>query len=176
MRVSTHSRPRAAGLSLGGIFGSTISFNTQPPEGGWIHILTSTGHARRFNTQPPEGGWFSTPQMLLSKSKFQHTAARGRLVSNMLTLLRVQWFQHTAARGRLGNVFAVRRCQGRVSTHSRPRAAGSKYKQHSTKLLLFQHTAARGRLDTGALDQVMPLAFQHTAARGRLARIDCELI
>ena len=34
-----------------------VSFNTQPPEGGWKrnvrHLKTHVG----FNTQPPEGGW-----------------------------------------------------------------------------------------------------------------------
>ena len=34
-----------------------LSFNTQPPEGGWILRLTLRGISLRFNTQPPEGGW-----------------------------------------------------------------------------------------------------------------------
>ena len=58
----------------------SISFNTQPPEGGWVQVAVPNGgkfvvstHSRPkaagrprnrkqydrngFNTQPPEGGW-----------------------------------------------------------------------------------------------------------------------
>ena len=34
-KVSTHSRPKAAGFGFGRIRGVVCSFNTQPPEGGW---------------------------------------------------------------------------------------------------------------------------------------------
>ena len=56
--VSTHSRPKAAGCPNIGFSMVSESFNTQPPEGGWI--LTAIGERNRasFNTQPPEGGWF----------------------------------------------------------------------------------------------------------------------
>ena len=33
--VSTHSRPKAAGPRAGFLFVQFVSFNTQPPEGGW---------------------------------------------------------------------------------------------------------------------------------------------
>ena len=37
-----------------------MSFNTQPPEGGWsIHCQFSAAE-KSFNTQPPEGGWPSS--------------------------------------------------------------------------------------------------------------------
>ena len=78
--VSTHSRPKAAGLSRPFMSRQQASFNTQPPEGGWLPFLCSnrqmylfqhTAARRRlanasrnlinkcwcFNTQPPEGGW-----------------------------------------------------------------------------------------------------------------------
>ena len=55
--VSTHSRPKAAGvlklLPIQLIFG----FNTQPPEGGWVTLVIAFNGLLRFNTQPPEGGW-----------------------------------------------------------------------------------------------------------------------
>ena len=35
-----------------------ISFNTQPPEGGWAAKQANQNDQQRFNTQPPEGGWF----------------------------------------------------------------------------------------------------------------------
>ena len=33
------------------------SFNTQPPEGGWMGLLSGFSARTGFNTQPPEGGW-----------------------------------------------------------------------------------------------------------------------
>ena len=78
--VSTHSRPKAAGLKFPLFFPYTDCFNTQPPEGGWTTVSSAdwaglgfqhTAARRRlerlrlparrsflsFNTQPPEGGW-----------------------------------------------------------------------------------------------------------------------
>ena len=37
--VSTHSRPKAAGKYSGLVRGKEYSFNTQPPEGGWLTYL-----------------------------------------------------------------------------------------------------------------------------------------
>ena len=37
---------------------SISSFNTQPPEGGWLPSPIRRCKATSFNTQPPEGGWF----------------------------------------------------------------------------------------------------------------------
>ena len=83
-KVSTHSRPKAAGLCANFGADGILCFNTQPPEGGWILLacqLTCAAEfqhtaARRrlgrswfvsvrllcFNTQPPEGGWPARPR------------------------------------------------------------------------------------------------------------------
>ena len=55
--VSTHSRPKAAGLGLGQIL--------------QLH--------QGFNTQPPEGGWVIGTVWVVKGLQFQHTAARRRL-------------------------------------------------------------------------------------------------
>ena len=55
-----------------------------------------------------------------------------------------------------------------VSTHSRPKAAGTKVRG-ALKTTLFQHTAARRRLDTTMPPNTGADVFQHTAARRRLA-------
>ena len=55
--VSTHSRPKAAGHLLRAIENGYSSFNTQPPEGGWACGLAALFAKSCFNTQPPEGGW-----------------------------------------------------------------------------------------------------------------------
>ena len=57
VQVSTHSRPKAAGPTTWICRESSICFNTQPPEGGWII------------------DWFQNTV----ESRFQHTAARRRL-------------------------------------------------------------------------------------------------
>ena len=146
-QVSTHSRPKAAGASHQMRLTKKLSFNTQPPEGGWRHTicavliypLVSThsrpkaagkrGMRRRlrlncFNTQPPEGGWVEQP--------------------------------------------TDQPCRIDVSTHSRPKAAGAfsilypcrrscfntqppeggwlPHKQNKHGFPQFQHTAARRRL------------------------------
>ena len=104
-----------------------FSFNTQPPEGGWRfkksqkkgsrRVSThsrpkaagsaSTGFSNRqtfcFNTQPPEGGWTIHNTFNEFRYLFQHTAARRRLDS-----------KSNDGRKTCG-----------VSTHSRPKAAGS---------------------------------------------------
>ena len=78
------------------------SFNTQPPEGGWISNTMSVYTSACFNTQPPEGGWFFTASMRLAFS----------------------WFQHAAARRRLGMPDMAMPTSVAVSTRSRPKAAG----------------------------------------------------
>ena len=110
-------------------FNNNVSFNTQPPEGGWYagpemtqEKLAVSTHSRPkaagapippafglgycFNTQPPEGGWLKG----------------GYYAFNLLK------FQHTAARRRLANYDDERVEQIIVSTHSRPKAAGASLK------------------------------------------------
>ena len=143
--VSTHSRPKAAGgrygLGLGGVSG----FNTQPPEGGWVGHQSNMRYDCRFNTQPPEGGWLFFPSIVIMASMFQHTAARRRLVPSLYSRSPSFLFQHTAARRRLAASSEQRDSKNRVSTHSRPKAAGAGLPIDGTEQW-FQHTAARRRL------------------------------
>ena len=122
-RVSTHSRPKAAG------------------ERHEHHCP----HRRRFNTQPPEGGWTSSNLPSASSLKFQHTAARRRLGHTATADLCSGLFQHTAARRRLVMIWLriglLRRFQ---HTAARRRLDAG---QHSRLAYAqFQHTAARRRL------------------------------
>ena len=101
MTVSTHSRPKAAGLNKS-LFFQLFQFQ-------------HTAARRRLDTH------------IEAKHRhegFQHTAARRRLGRRDLDNMHASMFQHTAARRRLvgfnagGSVFKP------VSTHSRPKAAG----------------------------------------------------
>ena len=77
-----------------------------------------------FNTQPPEGGWLPAFVMLRTSCGFQHTAARRRLGCAACCSSLYGLFQHTAARRRLAGNPALRLLIFGVSTHSRPKAAG----------------------------------------------------
>ena len=142
-KVSTHSRPKAAGQRLGILQSQHERFNTQPPEGGCNDFTfcrcrycvsthsrpkaaaknTARRNTRRsFNTQPPEGGCRVNRKGQVI-SPFQHTAARRRLASDIGVCSKPLEFQHTAARRRL-----------------------TIYSWQVRSQCGFQHTAARRRL------------------------------
>ena len=54
---------------------SEKGFNTQPPKGGWSQITGAASSYASFNTQPPKGGWGLIPCRLSVDFEFQHTAA-----------------------------------------------------------------------------------------------------
>ena len=123
VKVSTHSRPKAAG----GVFCMKKmiwrSFNTQPPEGGWfcpfrIIIIRVSTHSR-----PKAAGFFSA--FYFFGRRFQHTAARRRLAPLSTKSAFHFMFQHTAARRRLEVRHSHKAVTKIVSTHSRPKAAGA---------------------------------------------------
>ena len=64
-KVSTHSRPKAAGEEA----------------------IEDDHYYTRFNTQPPEGGWHYFQFLHFHQHLFQHTAARRRLGGKMFWLL-----------------------------------------------------------------------------------------
>ena len=77
LRVSTHSRPKAAGpLWPQGKHGE-YCFNTQPPEGGWVSDTSQVYTTDGFNTQPPEGGWMSLKGLTLLPSCFNTQPPEG---------------------------------------------------------------------------------------------------
>ena len=102
IKVSTHSRPKAAGARVGlQCFQSSVSTHSRPKAAGTVFkIFAFCEHG--FNTQPPEGGWCSDCSAHLVYWEFQHTAARRRLVMKS----------------------ATHKSPYKVSTHSRPKAAG----------------------------------------------------
>ena len=123
--VSTHSRPKAAGKprqwsAFQVLFQHTAARRRlvaiQAMGGVIYHLFQHTAARRRldgndtsrecrrcFNTQPPEGGWVRQCTTAFQPLLFQHTAARRRLV-----IAAIISTQHIS-----------------VSTHSRPKAAGS---------------------------------------------------
>ena len=78
-----------------------LSFNTQPPEGGWAAPSGGVPSVCSFNTQPPEGGWVDGQRRGGARLGFNTQPPEGGWVGNL-------HFDHAAL----------------VSTHSRPKAAG----------------------------------------------------
>ena len=149
LQVSTHSRPKAAGLVA-----------HQHRAGG---MFQHTAARRRLDIRAHDRAC----RALL----FQHTAARRRLADHRRGIGRAGGFQHTAARRRLVAAAPAASCYFAVSTHSRPKAAGATA-WRSWRTCTFQHTAARRRLghhgaDTGISRRVS--THSRPKAAGRLA-------
>ena len=90
LQVSTHSRPKAAGLSPQPKSFNIWGFNTQPPEGGWQKA--GIFHPFMSSTQPPEGGWSPKRPDQISRHAVSNTAARRRLRITFLSTL-IERFQ-----------------------------------------------------------------------------------
>ena len=102
----------------------STSFNTQPPEGGWVEGGNRRHDGSCFNTQPPEGGWTSRPLCAAILFMFQHAAARRRLVHFGKDVVDA-WYVSTRSRPKAaGKTFNHKRKPKNVSTRSRPKAAG----------------------------------------------------
>ena len=143
--VSTHSRPKAAGSGGRGKMGVYLVSTHSRPKAAGRWSRTWVGLRRCFNSQPPEGGWVADAHGAEPAVEFQLTAARRRLGFELYPYQAVGQFQLTAARRRLGKARQLYRQMEKVSTHSRPKAAGrGRYRAASLKM--FQLTAARRRL------------------------------
>ena len=123
LKVSTHSRPKAAALARIQRQKPCRCFNTQPPEGGCPCLSTTHLRNLSFNTQPPEGGCVLNSINSLISSCFNTQPPEGGCseICDMLDLMGE--FQHTAARRRLHTTFHHLPVYHDVSTHSRPKAA-----------------------------------------------------
>ena len=122
--VSTHSRPKAAGVNLTCCKKVKTCFNTQPPEGGWGTLRMGTFSVNPFQHTAARRRLVWLYRRYGSNKMFQHTAARRRLVFRLTKVCPLMLFQHTAARRRLGIQSRFNAITAIVSTHSRPKAAG----------------------------------------------------
>ena len=146
LQVSTHSRPKAAGRKLHRRQDQSRSFNTQPPEGGWLLMrlrflgileFQHTAARRRlgardhrvvfivrFNTQPPEGGWSAKGIGRTPKNSFNTQPPEGG------------WMQGSKPMT-VKNSFNTQPPEGGWAQDTPPTKWAWK----------FQHTAARRRLE-----------------------------
>ena len=120
-----------------------------------------------FNTQPPEGGWDSGdfwPVIDLDVSTHSRPKAAGGNGTKEISWAWVSTHSRPKAAGGEADIYQA---AADVSTHSRPKAAGRR-KVSLCACSMFQHTAARRRLEDAIMQGVPLPKFQHTAARRRL--------
>ena len=86
----------------------------------WMSILRIS-----FNSQPPEGGWPDAPWLAGHKGKFQLTAARRRLEVVCCCIETMRGFNSQPPEGGWVIRGESIRAIAKVSTHSRPKAAGA---------------------------------------------------
>ena len=121
-RVSTRSRPKAAGLRQRCESACLCGFNTQPPEGGWdVFLIFQTGWLVSTRSRPKAAGFGNVDTG--NFGTFQHAAARRRLAAIGKLTAAILTFQHAAARRRLVNASSA-----------------------CSFMDVFQHAAARRRL------------------------------
>ena len=150
-RISFNTQPPEGGwMQAQTLISNPCGFNTQPPEGGWGSLFASIGLLSCFNTQPPEGGWLNNEYARLRLHRFQHTAARRRLGQKAFVILVHQRFQHTAARRRLAHETCIGKFNNIVSTHSRPKAAGSGVWYASKAVIVSTHSRPKAAGYVGA--------------------------
>ena len=83
--VSTHSRPKAAGRDKQAAIdrAEAVSTHSRPKAAGMCPQPDNSPRCS-FNSQPPEGGWINTMQRTWIATWFQLTAARRRLAAGKL--------------------------------------------------------------------------------------------
>ena len=123
-RVSTHSRPKAAGKSCHPRRRSShVSTHSRPKAAGDPNIKNKKSTAVSTHSRPKAAGPDMGYESL--RGEFQHTAARRRLArSRFWTGRRRQCFNTQPPEGGWPNKHHAGRDDIRVSTHSRPKAAG----------------------------------------------------
>ena len=188
--VSTHSRPKAAGAFGRSAFGGCggVSTHSRPKAAGLANAMYSSLH-KGFNTQPPEGGWDGKIQIESKKDMFQHTAARRRLALHQVGVPALSVFQHTAARRRLAKMeglnhaattsfntqppeggwyahFVYGHASLVVSTHSRPKAAGSRRHRQLQRQPVSTHSRPKAAGRCNALPKAQQQGFNTQPPEG----------
>ena len=146
--VSTHSRPKAAGMLQLGMSDSEIvvSTHSRPKAAGFVQFDKFDVWGS-FNTQPPEGGWV--------------------IFGAVLSRYVVSTHSRPKAAGSCCPTETPAFC---VSTHSRPKAAGFGLVINSRITRCFNTQPPEGGWVILTADIYLTVKFQHTAARRRLDR------
>ena len=146
--VSTHSRPKAAGVILFAHRLNISCFNTQPPEGGWERLGIVAKDALQFQHTAARRRLEIYTKCNFHREKFQHTAARRRLDIQQTSCSLTTGFNTQPPEG--GWSVQIRNLlQHEVSTHSRPKAAG----QYSSTCRKCQAVSTHSRPKAAGLER-----------------------
>ena len=168
---------------------SGVSFNTQPPEGGWGSRYLIKEAFSGFNTQPPEGGWLAFQSLVDIITVSTHS--RPKAVGAILVFRHFTPFGFNTQPPEGGWQRKAGRRQIRSCFNTQPPEGGWGFGQRYAHELNgfntqppeggwpgrlkppplhteFQHTAARRRLGLNDSPVFSRTLFQHTAARRRL--------
>ena len=149
VRVSTHSRPKAAampavadfpvvafqhtaarrrlpGMLIWCVTVHAVSTHSRPKAAAQKANRGRGGRNRGFNTQPPEGGCQSEFLIIYWARSFNTQPPEGGCYCRGVKTVDPLWFQHTAARRRLPLAARDVCVVVDVSTHSRPKAAAQR--------------------------------------------------
>ena len=143
--VSTHSRPKAAGRYFALVCEPGFVSTHSRPKAAGSRVVRASGRRLSFNTQPPEGGWEGGVGFARVLALFQHTAARRRLGVQQQRHVNFTEFQHTAARRRLAFAAGAGGHGARFNTQP-PEGGWPESWLVWSRAWVFQHTAARRRL------------------------------
>ena len=178
---------RADGVSLH----APPYFNSQPREGGWLHLMAVCWRKQRFqltaarrrlaprptpapphhdfNSQPREGGWlaamsfFSCPPPHFN-SQPREGGWRGKNPAHQPA----EYFNSQPREGGWLDNFINTPMRGAISTHSRAKAAGLSYALLGGAADISTHSRAKAA-GTARKNRKKTTRFQLTAARRRLA-------
>ena len=143
------------------------SFNTQPPEGGWLPYTALPADFRVSTHSRPKAAGTGRRRFCRGRL-FQHTAARRRLAGYDQSF---GWEQYVSTHSRpkaAGCRYARFSNRADVSTHSRPKAAGSGAAQDPMQGWVSTHSRPKAAGEYDQLTVHGKFWFQHTAARRRL--------
>ena len=125
-QVSTHSRPKAAGPVQPPLFVRVLRFNTQPPEGSWVHAWRVFDDFRAVSTHSrPKAAGLTVALALFLDGVSTHSrpkAAGDKRGMGIVDETGVSTHSRPKAAGLVIDPHLVHNL---VSTHSRPKAAGS---------------------------------------------------
>ena len=143
--VSTHSRPKAAAVRHGAVrLPGDVSTHSRPKAAAKA-IPLILRNPLSFNTQPPEGGCINPASRITPRACFNTQPPEGGCDDH-----------------------ARQGFDGRVSTHSRPKAAAGSQRRTQHGKVSFNTQPPEGGCLTRAIGKFRMVTFQHTAARRRL--------
>ena len=141
LKVSTHSRLKAAGVVLSSVpFSDCVSTHSRLKAAGCT-LAKTINRCRSFNTQPPEGGWKNIFDKMIDIQVSTHSRLKAAGGANQ-------------ERGQI--------CK--VSTHSRLKAAGFRDYHKRLRQVCFNTQPPEGGWLRSTKCPAGALMFQHTAA------------